>query len=347
MANKINQIYFRTGIKNDWNSKYIEKKDTEFKFYSLKTEEIISFIKQKFIKAGFKIFFLRLFFSKRSLHIFFIYDYITNVYLTFKNKSNFVLKKKKNFKSSKFFINFMNIFQVFKMKKYIKKKFFKKNSKIVLRTNFLLNKGKSYQRFNLLKFLSFLKLKNKTITNFTVINNFINNFVYSLNIYLRNKTSIFLTIKKIIKNNYTRTLNRANKKEIVSLIPKLRKFEKIKAFESIISSVFKSSDLNNKAFIISKLFSFFVRKIKKPKLFNYFLRFLKNTLTYFLVDSKLVKVLRINLKGNLGKINKAKKRSIKIGGLSVNRVTLNSNLDYSMSTCYNKKGAFGLKVYIL
>ena len=97
MANKINQIFLRTGIKNDWNFKYIEKKDTEFKFYSLKTDEIVSFVKQKFIKAGFKIFFLRLFFSKRSLHIFFIYDYITNVYLNFENKSIFVLKKERTF----------------------------------------------------------------------------------------------------------------------------------------------------------------------------------------------------------------------------------------------------------
>ena len=180
-----------------------------------------------------------------------------------------------------------------------------------------------------------------------LVNNFINNFVYSLNNYLRNKTSIFLTIKKIIKNNYIRTLNRTNKKVLVSLIPKLRKFEKIKAFESIISSVFKSSNLKNKAYIISTLFTLFVKKIKKPKLFNYFIRFFKSTLKYFLLDSNIVKVLQINLKGNLGKKNKAKKRSIKIGGLSVNRVTLNSNLDYSISTCYNKKGAFGLKVYIL
>ena len=80
MANKINQIYLRTGIKNDWNSKYIEKKHTEFKFYSFQSEEISFFVKQQFLKAGFKIFFLRLFFSKRSIHIFFIYDYISNDY---------------------------------------------------------------------------------------------------------------------------------------------------------------------------------------------------------------------------------------------------------------------------
>ena len=66
-----------------------------------------------------------------------------------------------------------------------------------------------------------------------------------------------------------------------------------------------------------------------------------------MLDSKILKVLEINLKGNLGKKNKAKKRSIKIGQLAVNRVTINSKLDYSLSTCYNKKGAFGLKIYII
>ena len=101
------------------------------------------------------------------------------------------LKKENKLKSSKFFINLINIFQVFRMKKYIKKKVIGVPNNI-----------RASKRLNLLKFLAFLKLKNKTINNFIFINNFLKKFVNSLNSYLNNKTSIFLTMKKVLKNNF-------------------------------------------------------------------------------------------------------------------------------------------------
>jgi hypothetical protein len=74
MSKTKNPIILRLGIKNNWDSKYFEKKQQESATYSLQHLEINKFVTLFFKKHGLESKNCKLYYKKNSLHLFIVYN---------------------------------------------------------------------------------------------------------------------------------------------------------------------------------------------------------------------------------------------------------------------------------
>jgi hypothetical protein len=137
-----------------------------------------------------------------------------------------------------------------------------------------------------------------------------------------------------------------NEKKNTSLnLVSLKRFQKNNYFNSGINLLYNSSCYKeNLTFIVSEYISQELSKLKKPKLFNFFFRFLAKSLKYFLIDSNLIRGMQIVVQGNLGRKPRASSKSYSVGK-KVKKLSLNKYLQYSESVCYSRKGTLGIKVW--
>jgi hypothetical protein len=346
MTKRINPTIYRIGTKNDWRHKYIEKKETEQKHFSFNVLEINEYIQIYFNYHGLNPLTSKLFLNKNTLHIFIIYSCV-NVYNS--NRLNFVNFKFTNKKSNLFLLKLKKI-QDIKLKTLLKKRnnfAILKNIQISTHTisNLKTNLSLNSSRNKIFTYLNFLKVKQSQTLHTLFLNKFLHKFIVSIQLYFKNKISVLLTLKQLIRNNFPSVLSKNQKKNLALDIIKTRRFEQNEFYKEVINVIYQTHFVNNKAALIANLLKVKLSNIKKLKSTNYFIYFIRSTIKYFLYKYKLIDGIKIKISGNLSKRRRAITKIIKIGK-NINVLRLNSKLSYEESTCYTKKGSFGIKVYI-
>lgn len=347
----INPIIFRLGIIKDWNLKFMEKKHTDLSNYYFNGSEILDYIYIFFNKYTFKVSNIKLYYSKNSIKLYIIF-YISNISLKKLNiKMNkaifsYELKLKLHsqlvifnvqFSGFKSYIKLKHLKQIFK---YIKNKdknwFFFKNLVI----NYI------FCRLNIFKFLCFVKHKYINFKYRFLLNKFFNKLLISLKYFLNNKTCIVIIFKQLIKNMDSKPFFKTSKQLLMFYILKLRKFDKLISFKTILNLLYYSSIFGSKAIIISYILSSKLPNIKETKNVNLFFKFFENILKLFFIKLNIIKGLKVILKGNLTKNKRASKVTITIGDI-VNNSKISNNLTLDKTTCFTSKGTLGIKTYIL
>jgi hypothetical protein len=397
MSKTKSPIILRLGIKNNWDSKYFEKKTQESATYSLQHLEINKFIALFFKSHGLESKNCKLYYKKNSLHLFIVYhvntlklkallynnigglkiknsktknlkyNFFKSNYRFFKNNCN------KNYKLALAF-NFLRIRKKFKnklnfsskaknrfkiLKKYLTTrennyKMYKNCLKLgvylgkkpVFKNHPARTQQKKCKRLYFLKYFNLLKcFKSKSFDQNIFINLFVKKLLTSLNTFLHNKVSVSLTLKQMSRNVIKRIA--LNEKKNISLnLVSLKKFQKNNYFDSGVNLLYNSFCYkDNISFIIAEYISQELSKLKKPKLFKFFFKFLTKSLKYFLIDSNLIKGIQIVVQGNLGRKPRASSKLYSVGK-KIKKLSLNKDLQYNESVCYSKKGTLGIKVWV-
>lgn len=313
MGQKTNATIFRLGIKNnEWKSKYFEKNTEESSLYSYQNLEIKKYLEQFLNKNGLLFHDYKLYYTPNTLHLFVSY------YLTIKSIS---------------LVSKINLNQKIKLKKSnhpqkISKQI-KNNKKLKTRTLLL----KRYK-----KFLSFNKYKNEEVLK---KNGFLEQLLESLSDFTNNNFNIFVTFQNLNKG-LSLKLDKLEKEDLKKKLFLLRKYFKNKFFKETINILLISIRVKNSAQLLAE---FIAKQISAMKKHNYFLIFLKRTLTLFL-SAKFSKVtgIKIGIKGRFNGAPRARNRILLIGRVPVQ--TLNSNTKYYQTTSFTPNGTFGVKVWI-
>lgn len=314
MGQKINATLFRLGIKNNqWKSKYFEKNIEEFSLYNYQNLEIKKYLKQFLDRNGLMFHDYKLYYTSNTLHLFISY------YLTIK---------------SVFFINKIHTNQKIKLRR---KKFLKQKRK------FLKQKSEKFEnRINLLKKYKKVMWSNK-YPNEKIAhkNSFLEQLFESLSIFTNKKFNIFVTFQNLNKG-LSLKLNKIEKDNLKKKLLLLRKYSRNLFFKEAINILLVSIRVKNSAQLLAE---FIAKQMCKMKKHNYFLLFLKRTLTIFLA-SKLSKIngIKIGIKGRFNGAPRARNKIILIGNVPIQ--TLTSNTKYYQTVSFTPNGTFGVKVWI-
>jgi ribosomal protein S3 len=124
----------------------------------------------------------------------------------------------------------------------------------------------------------------------------------------------------------------------------LRKYNQNKFFKEGINILVTSIAIKNP----SKLLACFIAtQIKTLKFHNFFIRFIKNTLT--LLNNKVffstIRGIKINIKGRFNGNSRAENRSIWVSNLPP-LLAQKSNIDYFKKISYTINGTFGIKLWV-
>ena len=343
MNKKINPAIFRISIKNDWNSKFIEKKLIELNTFIFQKNEISNFIFLFFTKNGLKINDFKLYYKKKLIHIFVNYSVI-----------NF-LQRKNLFLFNRYCLlpKLTDNLLFFKINSLILKKYFKNRYLIniykllkIKFTNESVFINLTLKRIDFLKFIHMFKFKFKNIKEIYLINNFSNKLLINLQIFLNNKTNIYITVKQVVKNSNLKLLLKNNKQKLLFKILKFRKFEKMNQFFTLnLNFVYILLNLQKKSALIMEFLNLWLNNYKNFKNLNFFFKFFENILIQFLLKFNTIKGITVVLKGNLNKSSRAVKKTIKIGQ-SINNSKINNNIDFYQRTFFTFKGTIGGKIFI-
>ena len=162
----------------------------------------------------------------------------------------------------------------------------------------------------------------------------IGKFFESLAHFTSKKFKFILILQRLNDN-----IKQTTKKKSI----KLRKYRENKFFQEGIKTLFTCAT-NKKS---SKLLAQFIAiQLKNLKHHNFFLKFIKDTLSLFKknIFSKF-KGIKIKVKGRLNGRPRARSRVIKIAN-NIPVLTIDSNINYSETTAFTPNGTFGVKVWI-
>lgn len=336
----LNPIVLKLGVVKDWCYKSIEKKQNELKTYLFKLNQIQKFLNIFFYYYGFRSFFIRLFFNKNTLHIFLNKGYYLHLIQNYRDK--FFIKKRKITFSANFILKLLNFFNLLKYKRYLKLKYQKFQNKYFLNDlNFKFNF--TIKRLYFVNFVDYLKKKLYSKKVLTLSDLFLKKCFITLNVFLNSRTSIYLTIKYLLKPNLITYYLKKFKNNISFNLIKLKKFENYFYFSTSFNWFLQYLLFNqNFAYNLSKLIQFYVEQLSNFKFLNSLLYFVTNLINFFLINNVL-KGIRIEIKGILGKTARSKVKVLKLGQF-VSYVKIFSKLDFYHSVIFTKKGTFGLKI---
>ena len=205
----------------------------------------------------------------------------------------------------------------------------KKNQKIIIKKNMLLNKLKQHPTIGLKEFQEIL--------------------LKSLSEYTKNKIHISITLQNL--NRY-KNFSHTQIKGLKRIFKQLRNFAKKSFFKEAINILLITISKRKSAKILADFLSeqFRRNQLKMDQVTisrkdNYFLSFLKQTLI-LLIKSEIscIMGLKIVIKGRFNRAPRAKIRKIHLGKFSLQ--SFNSKIDYSQSTAYTVNGTFGIKVWL-
>jgi len=347
MGQKVNPIIFRLGKTKHWKYQYFEKKLNETSVYSFKSLEIKKFVHKFFQDNGLIVQNCKLqYIDENSLHLYISY-YLTLKSILFitkinkqqnikliksrrKNKKKIYVKIKKNIKNC---LNYQRVDYNNYLNNLINKKSHKKVKKIIQTEQ----KTLKIRRVNLLKFYKHnIKIQNYNKIKRLKLNSFLENFFKSLQLFLNKNMNIFLTLKQLNKN-IKEKFNTEKIKSIKKGLVNIKKYEKNEFFKEGVNTLYTCSTEPKSAKLLAK---FIATQLQKLKRHNFFLRFIKSTLTIFKFQN-----IKIKIKGRFNGAPRAKHKIIVIGN-SVPTFTLSSNIDYAEKTSYTLNGTFGVKVWI-
>jgi len=354
MGQKTNPNIFRLGKTQTWNSQYFEKKPTETAIYAFKDLEIRKFINKFFNDHGLLMHNCKLhYLNENSLHIFISYYLTTKSIFLIANlnkKQNIKLTKSKNsiknkYKHIKIKNNVKNYvkYQRLSYNKILNKNIEKHNHKN-LKKKFQTEKNYlKPRRINILKhYKRNLALKNLQKVKTIKSHSFLEKFFESLRLFFNKKINIFLTLKQLNKN-LRQKLDLKKTKLLKKRLIHIKKYKNNNFFNEGINTLFICTTHNKSAQLLADFISI---QLKKQKRHNFFLKFIKTTLTIF-KNTKFsnVRGIKIKIKGRFNGAPRAKHKIITIGN-GVSTLSINSNIDYAEETAFTSNGTFGVKVWI-
>jgi hypothetical protein len=344
MGQTVNPNIFRLGKTKNWASKYFAKKTSETSVYAFKDLEIRKFIEKFFKDNGLTISNCKINYSDDgSLHIFVSY-YLTIKSLTLAenestNNSKLNLSRFRNKNSRKRKKTKKQLELEKKIKNFIK---FRRKTHFRLIKNFVREKN---FRTRLLNHYKAFLTANRNFKTFDSIkpNSFTTKLFNSLHFFLKKNIKIFLTLQQLNKNTQ-QSANKDKAKFLKKSLIKLRRYRQNEFFKEGVSILFMSTTENQMADLLSQFISTHLSKSKKKH--NFFLKFLKTTLTLFENNPfSNVKGIKIRINGRLNGRPRAKHKIINIGN-GVPAISLKSNINYAESTAFTANGTLGVKVWI-
>ena len=206
----------------------------------------------------------------------------------------------------------------------------------------ILKNNKLSKKINLTDYLDYLKIKKYKSFKRIKINNFLENFVESLRIFISHKLNVKIAFHSINRDIYY-FLTFHQRQLIKKIAIQLRRFKDFKFFNEGINLIFFAVTKKNSSELLAQ---FIALQFKLKKKHNIFFQFLEQILS-LLFRNKISKVksIKIQIKGRLNKSTRSKKKIISIGNC-MPLMTLNSNINYSEATSYGPNGTFGIKVWI-
>ena len=371
MGQKTNPTIFRLENTQAWKSKYFEKKSTEFSIYAFQNAEIKKFSHKFFNDNGLTIQTIKLYYLENTLHIFvsyfltlkltslinslnkltvtyslgfvlFVFFMLSPIILLAVKLATILCNKKKynRIKTSvKKYFNYQELKYNITLKTLLKKNSLKKAKRVMKYNEQILQ----IRRIKLLKYYkSYLATKNYKNIGSIQNNTFIEKFFESLTQFTNKRFKILLTLHQVNKD-IKQTITKKKLEVLKKSLTQLRKYKQNEFFKEGVNLLFsctikkKSSDL---------LTHFIASQLKKLKRHNFFMKFIKTSLSLFSGKAfSLVKGIKIKIKGRFNGAPRAKHKINNIGN-GVPVLTLDSNISYSETTAFTSNGTFGVKVWI-
>lgn len=358
MSRKANPIILRVDKTYASKTKYVEKKSLESPIYNFRNIEIENFAKQFFSSYGITVHDLKLSFFNSTLCIFISYFSTLKANSIIKNVIHEDRKIKFLPKKVKYSTDYVKLINHTRKRNFYDKASGKyngnnyewKTKNTVLTT--LKKKKKSVFRFKEIpsatraRFLKYfanyhISKKYNNISSFNS-NTFLTKFFESLSLFTKQKINFSLVLRPInakIKQEITKKNLKALKKNLV----RLRRYEKNKFFKEGIDIMFLSVIQQNSAQLLAR---FIAQELQKQKRHNFFIRFLKNTLTQFHTKTfSSIRGIKIQIKGRFNGAPRARHKILEIKN-GVPAMTINSKIDYSEASSFTTNGTFGVKVWI-
>lgn len=353
MGQKTNPNIFRLGKTQNWTSKYFEKKSTEKALYNFNALEIKKFVNKFFKNNGLTVHICKInYIGENSLYIFVSY-YLTlnsvskiNDLNTLQNvrliKSRTKINRRKYkflIKNAKNYINYQQLSYNKTLNNFIDKKDYKQVKSIIKAEK----KSLKNRRLSFLKYYKrYLNIKKFENIESIKQNTFFEQFFDSLHLFLNSKINIYVTFQQLNKE-VKQSLNPKKVKLIKKKLVNLKKYKQNNFFQEGVNILFTLITKSKSANLLAKFIAFQLSNLKRH---NFFLKFLKTTLTTFLDNTfSNIQGIKIKVKGRFNGAPRAKHKFIVIGkGVPV--LTLNSNIDYAEDTAYTANGTFGIKVWI-
>lgn len=359
MGQKTNPNILRLGKTANWKYQYFEKKSIESSIYTFKNLEIENFIIQFFKINGLTVQNTKLYYFDNTLHIFISY-FLTlkivsiirlitkNQKIRFTNRPTIKLKKKE-LKRRLQIKKLTNSYFKHKRLKYLKNLPPKVTSKFLNKSKMIINNEKNKLKIRRIEFLRELKqyLNSKKVNRKHKISTKANFFfkeslLESLSKFLQKQINVSITLKQL-NNIIKQKISKKEQEFVQKNLIKLQKYKQNKFFKEGINILLTFIKTNNSAKLLSK---FIATELKNLKRHNFFLKFIKTTLTLFYNKNFLnCKRVKIQVKGRFNGAPRARNRLINIGN-RVPLLTINSKIDYAESTAFTSNGTFGIKVWI-
>jgi ribosomal protein S3 len=372
MGQKTNPNIFRLGVNKKWKTEFFEKKSQELSNYTFKDLEIKEYIERFLETKGLLLHDYKLHYSNSVLNIYisyfvtpsFVFEKTSNDNITIIKKSDsqraviqscnkinvkrtiaqrVMLAKRNSFSSKPSFptVKFPN-----RIKKYLKLKYY--GSVLPVKDSLELNSPKNLGHFTeLLKNqkdvnpkVNYSRLLTSQNLETSQMESDFQKLLKGLSLFTNKQYNIITTFQCINKTfNLTLKQTQALKEKFMLL----QKFKNIPFFKESIDLLFASVYHKKSANLLAKLVAFQFKTIKRH---NFFIAFLKQTLTMFINSNfSKVKGIKIIVKGRLNGAPRAKHKILTVGSVPVQ--TIVSNIDYAQSTCHNANGSYGIKVWIL
>lgn len=207
----------------------------------------------------------------------------------------------------------------------------------------LIKNNKTKKRIKTLQYYKyFIKINNNKIFENIKINNFLEKIIESLNIFTNNKFNITLNLQ-LLNKNLTFKTSYHQLQNFKKTIIQLRQFKKSKFFKEGINIIFLSIIKKNTSQLLA---DFIAKQLELVKRHNFFLKFVKKTLSLMLT-SKLSKAksIKMIIKGRFNGTSRAKKQIITINK-HMPLMKIKSKIDSAQSTAYGSNGTFGVKLWI-
>ena len=166
----------------------------------------------------------------------------------------------------------------------------------------------------------------------------------SLNLFLKNKTKISLTLKEVNKNTLKK-LTKIQSRLVRSKLIRLQRYEDENFFKESMDLIFTYANRPKFVILLTKNIAKILNMLEVKKI-SYYLKFLEEALKV-LIRADFLKFggIKIIVKGRLTRGNRTKTKIISMGK-KIPFLKANSNICYGSSTSTNPKGTVGIKVWI-
>jgi len=200
-----------------------------------------------------------------------------------------------------------------------------------------------YSNTNLKLYISYYVIQSNTLMfydNSTELKLLLDQIIICIKLFVNNKFNVKIDIKtQNLNEKYQNILENTFQKRI----EKLRRFKNNPIFKELVYIIILTYVEKTSSKLLANFIAMQFKKIKKRH--GFFLFLLKTILLQFL-KSKFshIKGLKLVIKGRFNGALRANTKILKIGEVPIQ--SINSKIDYTITTAYTKNGTFGIKLWI-